>query len=336
MAPPDPDPRPALSPASFRPTLVCPRDKQPLANEASGLRCTQCGTVFPLVNGVPILINDANSVFAISDYLGKGGYEGASYGRDWAPESGTTTRKTLKQRVQRLFRRLADSPSSMRYISDAEAIAVVRQTFPSPRILVVGSADRRHGNESDRVACVDVALGPGVDVIADAHDLPFPVCSFDMIIAIAVLEHVADPPRCVEEFCRVLRSDGFVYAITPFLQPVHMGAYDFTRYTPLGHRRLFRRFDTLAAGPALGVGTVAAWVLSSFLQSIPAGRLGRQIFGAAGLLCLPVLRKLDRWLSAPPHIDAAGGNYFFGRRRANPISDRVLIREYRGGFPPPA
>ena len=328
----EPDPRPS---PPFRPTLVCPRDKGPLTSEVSGLQCARCGLVFPLVNGVPILINDANSVFAIADYIGKAGYEGASYGRDWAPGSGTTARKTFKQRFQRLFRRLADSPSSLRYISDAEAIATVRQSCPNPRILVVGSADRRHGDASDRVARIDVALGPGVDIVADAHDLPFPEQSFDLVIAIAVLEHVADPPRCVEEFCRVLRPDGFVYAITPFLQPVHMGAYDFTRYTPLGHRRLFRRFDTIAAGPALGVGTVAAWTLSSFLQSIPAGRRGRQVLGAAGLLCQPILRKLDRWLSAPPHIDAAGGNYFFGRQRAEPIPDRILIHDYRGGFPPP-
>jgi SAM-dependent methyltransferase len=293
------------------------------------MKCTFCNTVFPLVGDVPILINDDNSVFAIADYVDQPGYTGDSYGRDWDRTN------SVKRYFRRIFRKLADAPSSLRHFGDEEAIAHVRRFFPSPRILVVGAGGRRHGDHSDRVACVDVALGPGVDVIADSHDLPFPDGSFDLIIAIALLEHVADPPRCVDEFCRVLRSDGFVYAITPFLQPVHMGAYDFTRYTPLGHRRLFRRFDVIDAGPALGVGTVAAWILSSFVQSMPVPAVLRRVLAAVALSCRPLLRLLDRPLSAPAYIDASGGNFFFGRQRSEAISDRAVIREYRGAFSTP-
>ena len=77
-------------------------------------------------------------------------------------------------------------------------------------------------------------------LLGNAETLPFPDASFDLVIAVAVLEHVADPFRCVAEMRRVLAPSGHVYAVTPFLQPVHMGAYDFTRFTPIGHRRLFR------------------------------------------------------------------------------------------------
>ena len=47
-------------------------------------------------------------------------------------------------------------------------------------------------------------------------------------------------------------SDGVVYAETPFLQAVHEGPWDFTRFTESGHRWLFRAFERLDSG-------VVAW-----------------------------------------------------------------------------
>ena len=91
-------------------------------------------------------------------------------------------------------------------------------------------------------------------VICDAHDLPFKEKSFDAIICQAVLEHVADPYRCVEEMFRVLKPKKFIYVETPFMQQVHMAPYDFTRFTYLGHRRLFRRFKEIDSGIACGPG----------------------------------------------------------------------------------
>lgn len=313
-------------PERFSAVLVCPKDRGSLLERDGALECVACGHVFPIVRGVPILINDANSVFAIADYTQSSGYQGASYGTEWDSVG------RIRKLVRKLFKKLGDVPSSIRHLTLAEAIDVVRAACPEPRILEVGSGGGRHGSEHDRVTCTDVAFAPGVEVIADAHDLPFPDGSFDLVIAVAVLEHVADPARCVAEFWRVLQPTGFVFAATPFLQPVHMGAYDFTRFTLLGHRRLFRRFDTIEAGVVSGVGTVAAWTLCSFLESIPAGRYARNTGRAFGLLLTPVLRRLDRWLNGPSHIDAAGGVFFFGRRRDEPIPDRQILGEYRGGF----
>ena len=96
-------------------------------------------------------------------------------------------------------------------------------------------------------------------LICDAHDIPFADGCFDGVIVQAVLEHVMDPGRCVEEIHRVLGDNGLVYAETPFIQQIHMGRYDFTRYTHSGHRRLFRRFEEIASGPVGGPGMALAW-----------------------------------------------------------------------------
>ena len=305
--------------------LCCPRDGAVLEGGADGLRCGGCGTVYPVIGGVPVLINDEASVFAIADYRGGAGYAGPSYGREADTAGG------LRRAWRRWARRLGDAPSSIGHPSAGDALAYVRRARAQARILVIGSGGLRLGEAADGVLHSDVAFGPAVDAIADAHDLPFPARSFDLVVAVAVLEHVADPARCVAEIARVLAPGGHVYAVTPFLQPVHMGAHDFTRFTPIGHRRLFRQFDEVAAGVAIGVGSVAAWTLGGLLQSASARPGWRRLARMVALLCTPPLRMLDRWL--PHGADAAGGCWFFGSlRRGAPVSDRALVASYRAEF----
>lgn len=315
--------------------LRCPRDGAALRAEVNRLSCPACRTAYPVLGGVPVLIADEHSVFAIADYLDGQGYAGPSYGR------ATDGARGWRRRYRRLARALADAPSSLRHPDEAAALAHVAAHRPDPRVLVIGSGGLRLGGPGDRILHTDVAFGPGVDAIADAHDLPFEDGAFDLVIATAVLEHVADPQRCVAEIHRVLDRAGHVYAVTPFLQPVHMGAHDFTRFTPIGHRRLFRHFDEVAAGMALGVGSTLAFTLSAALQSASARPGWRRLARGMGVLLTPPLRLLDRWL--PHGADAAGGCWFLGTRREGPpLRDRELVRDYRARFgtcvtlPPPA
>jgi SAM-dependent methyltransferase len=325
-----PEARPAMQGgASTHPLFVCPRDRANLLQGADALECTKCGTRFPIVNGVPVLINDENSVFAVADYTIESGYAGASYGYPADRTPG------MRRSFRRIVQRLKNLPVGMSHFGHSDALTAVRRVCPSPDILVVGSGAMRVGRTSGIVVYTDVAFASHIDTIADAHDLPFPDASFDLVVAVAVLEHVADPQRCVAEFWRVLRPEGHVFAVTPFLQPVHMGAYDFTRFTPLGHRRLFRCFDAVEQGVAIGPGTVFGWSLGALLESVSAARLWRKLVRTGALVFVPPLRLLDRVLRAPASRDAAGGSFFFGRRRADPIPDRVIIQEYRGGFRTP-
>lgn len=306
--------------------LTCPHDHAPLAEDAAGLHCGECGALYPVVAGVPVLIDDSASVFAVADYARARGYAGPSYGRD---ADGATGARRL---YHRLARWLGDAPSSLRHPDPAEVLAWMASRGEPPRVLVVGSGGTSLGGPGDRVLQTDVAFGPGVHVIADAHDLPFEDAAFDLVVAVAVLEHVADPQRCVAQIHRVLAPGGHVYAVTPFLQPVHMGAHDFTRFTPIGHRRLFRHFDEVAAGVALGMGSVLGFTFSAALLSMSRARAWRLPARFLGLLATPLLRRLDGVLRHG--ADAAGGCWFLGERRAGaPIADRSLVASYHADFP---
>ena len=287
------------------------------------LRCPECPGSYPQVGGIPILINNRNSVFAIEDYLGdEQNYSGAS-----GYAGSLDNRSGLRQLYRRIMHRLMETEPRRREFRVDDAIQRVREENPLARILVIGSGDSHFGPD---VVHTDVAFGRHVSCIADAHDLPFEAATFDACVACAVLEHVADPYRCVEEIERVLKPNGWVYAETPFMQPVHMGAYDFTRFTFVGHRRLFRRFDEVASGIAGGPGASVAQIIRSALCGLATGRSKKFLRLAGVLLTLPI-RALDGFAARRPDAyDTASGFYFFGRRRAEPLPDREILAFYRG------
>jgi ubiquinone/menaquinone biosynthesis C-methylase UbiE len=85
---------------------------------------------------------------------------------------------------------------------------------------------------------VDVVEGPGVDKVADAHDLPFADGEFEQIILSEVLEHLHSPARAVEEMARVLKPEGRLILTVPFVYPLHEAPHDYQRYTEYGLRKL--------------------------------------------------------------------------------------------------
>jgi ubiquinone/menaquinone biosynthesis C-methylase UbiE len=95
----------------------------------------------------------------------------------------------------------------------------------------------------------DIYASENVQFLADGHQVPLKDGSVDAVWIQAVLEHVLDPQAVVAEIRRVLRPGGLVYASTPFMQQVHEGPYDFTRFTESGHRYLFRHFTGSIATP---------------------------------------------------------------------------------------
>lgn len=300
--------------------FACPVHKKALV---SGLFCPSCNKEYPSVNGIPILINDSSSVFLTSDYLGKQAYGGAS-----SYAGSLDTRTGLRQLYRRVMHSLSEGTPKKEFDVN-KALEIILSRLPGAEILVIGSGDTSiYGN----VTYTDVAFGANVQCIADAHDLPFLDKSFDVCIAVAVLEHVVDPFRCVDEMKRILRPGGYVYSETPFMQPVHMGAYDFTRFTHLGHRRLFRHFEEIRSGIAVGPGTSAGQLLRYALASLsdqPNIRRWLRLFGL--LITYPF-----RWLDYLSHsnrsaYDSASGFYFFGTLRQKPISDRELLGFFRGG-----
>ena len=245
-------------------------------------------------------------------------------------------------RLRAALRRLAPSPTlnpqaGLRY---REFAGLVEQQAADrrARVLVIGGGTLGKGMEelaasrSLDLVETDVYLGPRVRVACDAHALPFADGAFDAAIAQAVLEHVLDPAQVVAEIHRVLAPGGLVYAETPFMQQVHEGAFDFTRFTELGQRRLFRGFEEVRRGVAVGPASALVWSLRYLARSLPR-RPGPlvTVLDRLALLAFSWLKHLDRVLvDRPGASDGASAVYFVGRRAERPASDTEIVRGYRG------
>lgn len=206
------------------------------------------------------------------------------------------------------------------------------------RVLVVGCGDSNANYgllgevEDTQWLETDVSLAGRARVICDASDLPFEDGCFDLVLCTAVLEHVLEPQRCVEEMRRVLADDGLICATTPFMQQVHMGEYDFTRFTHAGHRWLFRGFHEIESGVATGPASSLVWSIEYFLLSWARGVVARRLIKGAVRLLFGWLTLLDIVLArrAAAH-DGAGGFFFIGRRSAEcAVKPRDMIAYYRG------
>ncbi len=208
----------------------------------------------------------------------------------------------------------------------------MRAKGKTARVLIVGGGTVGKGTEAlyeaDDVGVVafDIYASPFTQFVADAHAIPVQDGQFDAVIIQAVLEHVLDPNQVVSEIWRVLKPDGLVYAETPFMQQVHEGAYDFTRYTEIGHRYLFRRFTCERSGVLGGPGTQLMWSLDYFFRALFRSRAA----GKVAKLAFFWTQYFDSLMPNDHASDGATGVYFLGQKTNEELGPNDIIRFYKG------
>ncbi|WBU56643.1 class I SAM-dependent methyltransferase [Paracoccus sediminicola] len=215
-------------------------------------------------------------------------------------------------------------------------IADLEQLGRAANLLVVGGGSVGQGMQplydhpDIRIHAFDIYDTPNVQFIADGHHLPLPDDHFDAVVVQAVLEHVLQPAEVVAEIRRVLRPGGLVYAETPFMQQVHEGPYDFTRFTESGHRYLFRGFDAIASGASGGPGVQFMWAVDYLARSLFRSRKA----GKIAKLAFFWTQYLDRLIPPDYAQDGASGVFFYGRKAETPIGPHDIIAYYQGAQKP--
>lgn len=140
------------------------------------------------------------------------------------------------------------------------------------KILNIGCGETRYGSNYINL---DIALTKEVDIVADAHYLPFKDKTFDFIFCGAVLEHVKRPFYVVEEIYRVLTPGGELFITIPFLYPFHVSIGtkdDYFRVTKEACKELFGKFRIqkigITAGPASAFCLVTYGLVETILIKI--------------------------------------------------------------------
>ena len=306
--------------------LCCPcANKAELSKVTSGFICankycthSKPENAFPIINDVPILISETQTDTVCSMEAGKIYVE--------RPLSGLNNLKKFIVGESKVTKQNCDS-----------FVKLVTNVAESPKVLVIGGGEEGSGTavlwESENIEIVsfDIYASNTTDIVCDAHYMPIQAHSFDGVWIQAVLEHVVEPDKVVSEIYRVLKTDGIIYAETPFMQQVHEGAYDFTRYTVLGHRYLFKNFEMLKMGGNKGPELVLAWAFRYFVWALTRSRKLARI---AGLSFGLIMRPFAGLMSNKSMFDASSGVYFLGQKAKTktPISHKDLIHLYKGQF----
>lgn len=123
-----------------------------------------------------------------------------------------------------------------------EPRAIYRWVNKNGIVIDIGSGNRRLHPE---IINIDVHPWSEVDILADAHNLPFEDNFADGIIFSWVIEHMRDPLKVISEIRRVLKKGGYFYLSTNFITPYHPSPKDYYRWTADGLRELLRDFEII-------------------------------------------------------------------------------------------
>jgi SAM-dependent methyltransferase len=132
---------------------------------------------------------------------------------------------------------------------------ILKDKAKKERILEIGSKNNieRGLLDNDIYITSDIVNGINIDVVCDAHNLPFKNDFFDLIMCQEVLEHLESPTVAINEMNRVLRFGGEVILSTRFIFPLHRDPKDFYRFTEDGLRQVFSEFKSVEVYPAGGL-----------------------------------------------------------------------------------
>jgi len=157
-----------------------------------------------------------------------------------------------------------------------------------------------------------------IHLYSPIHEIPVDDDCFDAVICNAVLEHVANPIDVVREIHRVLKPEGYLYLVVPFLQPEHLDPTDFQRYTKDGLRKLVtdQGFEVVTVEGVHSVYHTLAWIVERWLESKDtlSYRMMRLVF-------YPILRHKTR--TSKTYVDSLASAY---RVLARKLAIQALAR----------
>ena len=142
----------------------------------------------------------------------------------------------------------------------------------SDKVLDVGCGEkpRYHDYLPCKPVCSDIAQTSTAHVLSHAQALPMKSSSFDGVVSVNALYYCEDPQRAVFEFGRVLRKNGKLIVVTPFMYPIHDAPFDRYRFTEFGLKEVLGK--SFMVEKVVAVGGVFS-LPSLLLHSIHKGLL---------------------------------------------------------------
>jgi SAM-dependent methyltransferase len=274
--------------------LRCPDCKNGgLTASADQLTCPTCHHAVPLVNGVPIF--DQLKSSDVTD--------------------GMDSIKHFFKQYPTLYKYIVIVLSPVYYAFGVEK-KFLRNHVNGRQVVAInlGSGNSRL---APNLVNVDIFAYPNVDLVCNLETVPIQDGSADVIMNIAVLEHLPDPQAAVREMFRLLKRGGHLYSFVPFIQGFHASPHDFQRYTREGLKRLYQDFDLIEVRNGEGPVSGFLWVFQEMVAialSFGNVRLHRYLLIAMMLLTFPIKYLDALFMNHPCAHNITGGFIFIGRK----------------------
>jgi SAM-dependent methyltransferase len=168
-----------------------------------------------------------------------------------------------------------------------------------------------------RLLGLDLEPFKGVDVVGDAHRLPFKSNSLDGVLCVSVLEYVRNPGEVVGEIFRALKPGGLFYVSVPFVFRYAPDPKDLYRFSVPGIEVLCSSFAKIQSGYNRGPASTMSDLLVHF-NAILFCFNNRRVYNLLVDVfqwCLFWLKFFDRWVGRyeMAHI-INSGVFFLGRK----------------------
>ncbi|MDH5527062.1 MAG: methyltransferase domain-containing protein [Nitrospirota bacterium] len=260
--------------------LVSPSsgDTLVISDDGEWLQTEDGREVYPFLNGnVPVLLKD----------------------QEWAKQYvRDATQMLAEYESEKPSAAVASPPAgngkaSLEMPASREALARVLSELREDMLClsVGGGPSRIH----PMVRNVNIGAFPNVELVADAHVLPYKDNCVDFIYCASVLEHLYSPEAAVSEMFRVLRPGGKAYLNTPFTFVYHGYPHHYQNLTLTGHRALFERagFRVLDSGVSFGPAYALTQMINQFIRHYTRG-ISKWVLHRVWRLWVPLIRRIDR------------------------------------------
>jgi len=150
----------------------------------------------------------------------------------------------------------------------------------SPRVLEIGGGTGMMRDtitracRPEQVICSDIDRSDATDLVCDALALPVPDEAFDLVVALEVLEHVADTDQFLAEVRRALKPEGYIVLSVPFLFGIH-DFRDYYRFTDQGLEEVLGRHG-LVVVRLRKVGGISFTIVNLVVEFFRTAALGRR------------------------------------------------------------
>ena len=282
--------------------FVHPKTLSPLTREKDGYFDPLTGERFPDLNGVPTFVEQTLAAHMDEE------------------------RSDLINRIKTLLRKWPNFYVFLVFLispvcyNGLSAKRFLRRYPRGALMLNIGSGV--HKPHPD-ILNVDIFYFKGVDIVANAEQLPFADGSVDAIVCESLLEHVPNPQKIVDEMYRVLRPGGAMYIVIPFVYPFHACPNDFYRWSSTGFRELLKAADIEAIGVRSGatsglVGQLGTWFAIVFSFGFEPLY---NVMSLVGLVLFFPLKFFDLIVGRfPTAIHGAGQFYGIAKKRSTSVA----------------